>query len=423
MVYYSVTGSGVYCRPECELLAGQNDVSMYESTGAAEAQELKPCNECKPELEVRVGNQVIDSTVSTVNASIGLNLPRHQRSCSTLGGSSQQQPSAVEAAGWRPRRASIASGHIPAATKALTDLQAEKNSHRSASRRDSHHRGGSDHARLVVEACRNIAAAAVASAYTSRDSDDSSDSSPSPRAGGVSSSSRRNSTGGKFQRKKRRGGILGFKELANKAGLSPWHFHRVFRSVTGLTPKAYGEACWQAVTTNGVSPEDQPQTATTTTNKQPQPQSQPQHVASPPLSPSAPAPPVPAAPPQEGEAQPPQPAYYLPSSKPEEILNASTILDHTPSLSTTEPAQLFNNNWLDNPSSSLMMDTEPGVTPNINPATEDMLNLTLDPNSSDLHMNQFLDQSPMQDWLGTGGLDDKDPLLFAGSEWVEPTPL
>ena len=31
-------------------------------------------------------------------------------------------------------------------------------------------------------------------------------------------------------------------ELANKAGLSPYHFHRVFKAVTGLTPKAYADA-------------------------------------------------------------------------------------------------------------------------------------------------------------------------------------
>jgi AraC family transcriptional regulator of adaptative response/methylated-DNA-[protein]-cysteine methyltransferase len=30
--------------------------------------------------------------------------------------------------------------------------------------------------------------------------------------------------------------------LARRAGLSPFHFHRIFRSVTGLTPKAYGAA-------------------------------------------------------------------------------------------------------------------------------------------------------------------------------------
>jgi AraC family transcriptional regulator of adaptative response/methylated-DNA-[protein]-cysteine methyltransferase len=32
------------------------------------------------------------------------------------------------------------------------------------------------------------------------------------------------------------------KELAEKAGMSPWHFHRVFKAVTGLTPKAYAVA-------------------------------------------------------------------------------------------------------------------------------------------------------------------------------------
>ena len=30
--------------------------------------------------------------------------------------------------------------------------------------------------------------------------------------------------------------------LASHAGLSPWHFHRVFKAITGLTPKAYANA-------------------------------------------------------------------------------------------------------------------------------------------------------------------------------------
>ncbi|MBI1731666.1 MAG: bifunctional DNA-binding transcriptional regulator/O6-methylguanine-DNA methyltransferase Ada [Gammaproteobacteria bacterium] len=36
--------------------------------------------------------------------------------------------------------------------------------------------------------------------------------------------------------------IPGLELLARKAGLSPWHFHRVFKAVTGLTPKAYAAA-------------------------------------------------------------------------------------------------------------------------------------------------------------------------------------
>ncbi|MFT4077048.1 MAG: bifunctional DNA-binding transcriptional regulator/O6-methylguanine-DNA methyltransferase Ada [Asticcacaulis sp.] len=35
---------------------------------------------------------------------------------------------------------------------------------------------------------------------------------------------------------------LGLDEMAARAGLSPHHFHRLFKSVTGLTPKAYAEA-------------------------------------------------------------------------------------------------------------------------------------------------------------------------------------
>jgi AraC family transcriptional regulator of adaptative response/methylated-DNA-[protein]-cysteine methyltransferase len=35
---------------------------------------------------------------------------------------------------------------------------------------------------------------------------------------------------------------LSLGELADGAGLSPHHFHRLFRAITGLTPKAYGDA-------------------------------------------------------------------------------------------------------------------------------------------------------------------------------------
>jgi len=36
--------------------------------------------------------------------------------------------------------------------------------------------------------------------------------------------------------------VPGLEALAAEAGLSPFHFHRVFKSVTGLTPKAYADA-------------------------------------------------------------------------------------------------------------------------------------------------------------------------------------
>ncbi|MFX7739799.1 helix-turn-helix domain-containing protein, partial [Acinetobacter baumannii] len=34
-------------------------------------------------------------------------------------------------------------------------------------------------------------------------------------------------------------------ELARKAGMSPFHFHRLFKSITGVTPRAYASA-WRA---------------------------------------------------------------------------------------------------------------------------------------------------------------------------------
>ena len=38
------------------------------------------------------------------------------------------------------------------------------------------------------------------------------------------------------------GSMPGLEDLAKEAGMSPFHFHRVFRSVTGLTPRAYAAA-------------------------------------------------------------------------------------------------------------------------------------------------------------------------------------
>jgi len=37
-------------------------------------------------------------------------------------------------------------------------------------------------------------------------------------------------------------GVPELGELAAQAGLSPWHFHRVFKAVTGLTPRSYANA-------------------------------------------------------------------------------------------------------------------------------------------------------------------------------------
>ncbi len=42
------------------------------------------------------------------------------------------------------------------------------------------------------------------------------------------------------------GDVPRLEELARRAGLSPFHTHRIFKAVTGLTPRAYARACREA---------------------------------------------------------------------------------------------------------------------------------------------------------------------------------
>lgn len=92
-----------------------------------------------------------------------------------------------------------------------------------------------DHYRLVDLACRHLALAAATNIFQPQSSKGSRSVESSP------SSSSNN------KKRRRRGGVLGFKELAAKSKLSAWHFHRVFKSVTGLTPKTYGDKCWEYI--------------------------------------------------------------------------------------------------------------------------------------------------------------------------------
>lgn len=87
-----------------------------------------------------------------------------------------------------------------------------------------------DHYRLVDLACRHLALAAAMNYFHI----------PSPRPSVLSPEDSPKDG----RKRRRRGGVLGFKELAAKLKLSAWHFHRVFKLVTGLTPKTYGDKCW-----------------------------------------------------------------------------------------------------------------------------------------------------------------------------------
>ncbi|KAG5359668.1 hypothetical protein CJU90_5504 [Yarrowia sp. C11] len=178
---------------------------------------------------------MVDETVNYVNASLGLDIGTSPALADAASSNNANKSIFVETN--RPRRASISSGHIAKATAAVAALQEQQK------QRHSSHRSESEHTRLVEGACRHIAEAAAQAAVAAVKENDVQ----------VEEDSRRKVV--KIQRKRRRGGILGFKELAAKSGLSPWHFHRVFRSITGLTPKAYGDVCWKAVTHKLSDPE------------------------------------------------------------------------------------------------------------------------------------------------------------------------
>ena len=95
----------------------------------------------------------------------------------------------------------------------------------------------SDHYRLVDLACRHLALAAAINVFQPKQQSTNTDEPRSPTA----------NANGNGKRRRRRGGVLGFKELAAKSKLSAWHFHRVFKSVLGLTPKTYGDKCWDFI--------------------------------------------------------------------------------------------------------------------------------------------------------------------------------
>ncbi|CUS21064.1 LAQU0S02e05050g1_1 [Lachancea quebecensis] len=48
----------------------------------------------------------------------------------------------------------------------------------------------------------------------------------------------------------RRGGVIGFRELGFLVSITPWHFHRVFKVITGLTIREYGQLCTEFVKKN-----------------------------------------------------------------------------------------------------------------------------------------------------------------------------
>lgn len=294
---FSRKNSTSYCRPTCDShppISAPSDLAYFSTPDIAKQNGLKPCVACNPDLPIQIDNSIIRQTVNSVNAFLQIDIPDKSEHSSESASLTPQSPASPpkpyrhnrssslatcqehDENDWRPRRASIANGHISTVAAAVEEISKSN----GPSKREDRHRGEGDHARLVNEACMHIAAAAAAAAAQAVTSTKDQEPSKKGRTPSRASSADRTKQMFKTQRKKRRGGILGFKELAAKAGLSPWHFHRVFRSVTGLTPKAYGDACWNTVTST-ISP------TTLLAQNQKQPIKPPPVAASPESSPES----------------------------------------------------------------------------------------------------------------------------------------
>lgn len=189
-----------FCRPNCEaypIIELRSEVSFTKSAAQAIEHGFLSCESCDPTSTSGIDTTLLIQTITDVNALIGFTLPSFDDDDETKD--------------MIKRRQSVLG---------IGEGSSLKNN--------------SEHYRLVDLACRHLALAAAMSIMG-----------PSlPNSNSASSDEGPASAPGKKKRK-RRGGVLGFKELAAKSKLSAWHFHRVFKSVTGLTPKTYGDKCWE----------------------------------------------------------------------------------------------------------------------------------------------------------------------------------
>lgn len=200
-----------FCRPDCDaypVSECQTEIEFVNTCQEAMDLGYVPCESCDPTLTPHIDVNLLIQTVRDVNALIGFMLP-------SLDDKDDKE---------LVRRQSTAAGAVSSGGPSS-----------SASASASVSKNNSEHYRLVDLACRHLALAAAVSIMNpllpSNPNSPSSDDGSSDSAG--------------KKKRKRRGGVLGFKELAAKLKLSAWHFHRVFKSVTGMTPKTYSDMCWE----------------------------------------------------------------------------------------------------------------------------------------------------------------------------------
>ncbi|ODQ79428.1 hypothetical protein BABINDRAFT_22807, partial [Babjeviella inositovora NRRL Y-12698] len=199
----------IFCQPDCDqhpITNLKSEIKFTSTPMEARNMGYEACQYCNPDNLPSTDVELLIKVVGIINLSIGFVAPLI---CENEEDNNSQIIQNIHKDTELPtkRRSSV---------PLINDDGSVKSFDSALSKNDS------DHYKLVDLACRHLALAAANNVFGKEEDPTS----PSD------------------SKRRRRGGVLGFKELAAKSKLSAWHFHRVFKSVTNLTPKAYGDKCW-----------------------------------------------------------------------------------------------------------------------------------------------------------------------------------
>lgn len=218
-----------FCRPDCDRRPKtnlKNEVTYVEFSDDALKMGFSPCKLCDPMNKPLIDVELLTKCVEVINEKIGFTKPLTDEN-EDLNNDKIKENILILKKSNCENILNVIDSNISDKRQVLSDVKSMEISPNyidsiSLTKNDS------DHYRLVDLACRHLAyAAAINLFFPQKYLEDDLNITVS-RDG---------------KKKRRRGGVLGFKELAAKSKLSAWHFHRVFKSVTGLTPKTYGDKC------------------------------------------------------------------------------------------------------------------------------------------------------------------------------------
>lgn len=249
--------SGVCCRPNCDIRSLKyeaREIVFLSTENEAIQQGFMPCHHCLPNTDVPslalqdenyaiINLNLLLDTIKHVNHNIGFIQPLLETN------KEECIKSIMKMGNVRLRNKLLRSTNLDANFDMCPDSPPKLN----PSKNDI------EHLKLIDIACKHIALAAQSVFFcvqlqctddyvlscTSENSTIQPPEKPLLRRRGSFLLHQQ-----RLKTKKRRGGVLGFKELASKSLLSPWHFHRTFKNMTGVTPKQYGDKCFKYLESN-----------------------------------------------------------------------------------------------------------------------------------------------------------------------------